>query len=75
MTNAELISKLEQAQRLLSDVYHWADTPMTLVRTTTSNGFEGKTIRTNSEVASQMSMADSCIIDALEALDWNRGID
>jgi hypothetical protein len=68
MTNAELISKLEQAQRLLSDVYHWADTPML-------NGFEGVAIRTNSEVASQMSMADSCIIDALEALDWNRGIE
>jgi hypothetical protein len=68
MTNAELISKLEQAQRLLSDVYYWADTPML-------NNFEGKTIRTNSEVASQMSVADSCIIDALEALDWNRGIE
>jgi hypothetical protein len=37
------------------------------------NGFEGVAIRTNSEVASQMSMADSCIIDALEALDWDRG--
>jgi hypothetical protein len=66
MTNAELISKLEQAQRLLSDVYHWADTPML-------NNFEGVKIRTNSEVASQMSVADSCIIDALEALDWDRG--
>jgi hypothetical protein len=68
MTNAELISKLEQAQRLLSDVYHWAETPM-------SNGLQISPLKTNAEVASQMSMADSCIIDALEALDWDRGIE
>ena len=29
MTNSELIQKLEQAQALLADVYHWANTPMT----------------------------------------------
>jgi hypothetical protein len=68
MTNAELISKLEQAQRLLSDVYHWAETPM-------SNGLQISPLKTNAEVASQMSVADSCIIDALEALDWDRGIE
>ena len=68
MTNAELISKLEQAQRLLSDVYHWAETPM-------SNGLQISPLKTNAEVASQMSLADSCIIDALEALDWDRGIE
>lgn len=68
MTNAELISKLEQAQRLLSDVYHWAETPM-------SNGLQISPLKTNAEVASQMSVADSCIIDAIEALDWDRGIE
>ena len=27
MTQSELIEKLNQAQQLLSDVYHWADEP------------------------------------------------
>jgi len=64
MTNAELISKLQKAQELLSDVYHWADTPM-------SNGLQVSPLKTNSEVAHQMSVADSCIIDAMEALAWD----
>lgn len=68
MTNSELVAKLEQAQALLSDVYHWASTPM-------SNGLQISPLQTNAEVASQMSVADSCIIDALEALEWDRGIE
>jgi hypothetical protein len=59
MTNSELISKLKQAQDLLSDVYHWACEEQ-----------ESKLLK-NSEVANQMSCADSCIIEALDALEWN----
>ena len=68
MTNSELKEKLEQAQALLADVYHWAETPM-------SNGLQVSPLKTNAEVASQMSVADSCIIDALEALEWDRDIE
>jgi len=42
--------KLQQAQHLLSDVYHFA----------CDNGLE--------DVESQMSCADSCIIDSLNSL-------
>ena len=59
MTNSELRAKLLQAQDLLADVYHWANEPHTK--------YTG--MKTNSEIASQMSMADSCIIDALEELE------
>ena len=59
MTNSELRAKLLQAQDLLSDVYSWANEPHTK--------YTG--MKTNSEIASQMSMADSCIIDALEELE------
>ena len=59
MTNSELRAKLLQAQDLLSDVYHWANEP--------HSKYTG--MKTNSEIASQMSMADSCIIDALEELE------
>jgi len=62
MTNSELISKLKQAQALLADVYHWADMPM-------SNGLQVSPLKTNAEIASQMSCADSCIIDALDELE------
>jgi hypothetical protein len=62
MTNSELRAKLLQAQDLLFDVYHWASMPM-------SNGLQVFPLMTNSEIASQMSMADSCIIDALEELE------
>ena len=60
MTNIELIDKLRQAQHLLSDVYHWACEEQ-----------ESKLLK-NSEVASQMSCADSCIIEALDNLRWDR---
>ena len=59
MTNSELRAKLLQAQELLSDVYSWANEP--------HSKYTG--MRMNSEIASQMSMADSCIIDALEELE------
>ena len=66
MTNAVLISKLEQAQRLLSDVYHWAETPM-------SNGLQISPLKTNAEIASLMSAADTCIWEALDELDCLEG--
>ena len=59
MTNSELRAKLLQAQDLLSDVYPWANEP--------HSKYTG--MRMNSEIASQMSMADSCINDALEELE------
>jgi hypothetical protein len=59
MTNSELISKLKQAQDLLSDVYHWA------------SEMQGSKLLKNAEVAKQLSCADSCIIESLDALDWN----
>lgn len=62
MTNLELRTKLEQAQALLADVYHWADMPI-------SNGLQVSPLKTNAEIASQMSCADSCIIDALGELE------
>jgi len=62
MTNSELISKLKQAQALLADVYHWAEMPM-------SNGLQVSPLKTNAEIASQMSVADSCIIDVLDELE------
>jgi hypothetical protein len=34
-----------------------------------SNGLQVTPLKTNAEIASQMSVADSCILDALEALD------
>jgi hypothetical protein len=59
MTNSELRAKLLQAQDLLADVYSWAQQPHTK--------YTG--MRMNSEIASQMSTADSCINDALEELE------
>jgi hypothetical protein len=61
MTNFELITKLEQAHHLLSDVYHWANTEM-------SNGLQVSPLKTNDEVARLMSTADGCICEALDAL-------
>jgi hypothetical protein len=58
MSNSELISKLEQAQALLSDVYHWA-----------SEQESGLNRTRNPEIERQMSCADSCIIDALSELE------
>lgn len=68
MTNQQLVAKLKLAQELLAEVYHWADMPM-------SNGLQVSPLKTNAEVASQMSVADSCISDALDELDWDRGIE
>ena len=62
MTNSELRDKLEQAQALLSDVQHWADMPL-------SNGLQISPLKTNAEIASAMGVADSCILDALDALE------
>jgi hypothetical protein len=62
MTNAEMIKKLEQAQSLLSDVYHWASTEM-------SNGLQISPQSTHPEIESLMSCADGCIIEAIEALE------
>jgi hypothetical protein len=64
MTNSELIDKLEQAQALLADVYYWASKKETILQRTV-----------NPEIERLMSVADSCIIDALDELDWNRGIE
>lgn len=62
MTNSELIKKLEQAQGLLSDIYHWASTPMT-------NGLQVSPLQTNAEIASVMSCADNCIWEAINLLE------
>ena len=62
MTNLEIKQKLEQAQSLLSDVYHWADMPM-------SNGLQIAPEKTNSEIASLLSCADGCICEALDFLE------
>jgi len=62
MTNDEIKQKLEQAQALLSDVYHWADTEMT-------NGLQITPEKTNASIASVMSCADGCICEALDFLE------
>ena len=62
MTKSQLLMKLEQAQELLSDVYHWASTPMT-------NCLQVSPLETNAEITSLMSCADSCIGEALSALE------
>jgi hypothetical protein len=61
MTNSELKQRLEQAQELLSDVYHWASTPMT-------NGLQVSPLSTNAEIESLMSVADGCIWEAIHSL-------
>ena len=57
MTKSQLIAKLNEAQELLSDVYHWAD----------SEGISHQKV--NSQIADLMSCADDCIIDAIRVLD------
>jgi len=64
MTNYELITKLEQAQYLLSEIYHWANTEM-------SNGLQVSPPKINAEVAKLMSAADGCICEALDELRWD----
>ena len=56
MTNSELIEKLQTAQRLLDEVYTWA------------NNKEGELPR-NESVRDSMSVADCAIYDALTALE------
>jgi hypothetical protein len=58
MTSSEMIEKLNQAQRLLADVYHWADSPL-----------DGSVFKTNAEIASLMSAADDCIWDTINILE------
>ena len=60
MTNYELMRKLTEAQSLLSDVYAWASV-------------RESTFAVNPEVERLMSVADSCILEAMDALDWERG--
>jgi hypothetical protein len=57
-----MIKKLEQAQELHSDIYHWASTPMT-------NGLQVSPLQTNAEIASVMSCADGCIWEAIDFLE------
>ncbi len=59
MTNSELRDKLLQAQELLANVYFWSN----------QQHIKYTGMRMNSRIASQMSMADSCINDALEELE------
>jgi hypothetical protein len=59
MTNSELIDNLQRAQSILSEVYAWA-----------SKVGEGQ-LQQNAAVSSALSCADSCIWEALEALDYN----
>jgi hypothetical protein len=56
MTNSELIEKLQTAQRLLDEVYTWA------------NNKEGELPR-NESVRDSMSVADCAIYDALVSLE------
>jgi len=57
MTKSELIEKLQTAQRLLDDVYYWA------------NYKEGESVLPRNEsVRDSMSCADDCIYDALMAI-------
>lgn len=63
MTNSELKQKLKQARALLADVYSWANTPMT-------NGLQISPLKTNAEIVSVLSTADSCIWAALDELEY-----
>jgi len=56
MTNGELLKKLDQAQSLLSDVYHWADTQ------------GAGHLKVNAQIASLMSCADDCIWESIDIL-------
>ena len=51
MTRDQILSDLDQAQRLLSNVYHYAQDI------------------NDGNIEQLMSVADSCIIDAIDALD------
>ena len=64
MTNSELMQKLQKAQELLSDVYVWAS------KREEMDDFN--TFSTNPVVEQLMSTADGCIVEAMDALDWDR---
>lgn len=57
MTRTELIEKLEQAQKLLEEVYTWA------------NEKDGGVLPRNEFVRDSMSIADCAIYDALVVLE------
>lgn len=58
MTRTELLNKLYEAQRLLDEVYYWA------------NYKEGESVLPRNEsVRDSMSVADCAIYDALTALE------
>ena len=61
MTNFELITKLEQAQYLLSEIYAWAGQPRAV----------GSYLPRNETLRNLMSAADTCICEALDELDSN----
>ena len=65
MTNSELMRKLTEAQSLLSDVYSWASKRKEMG--------DFSTFAVNPEVERLMSVADSCILEAMDVLDWERG--
>ena len=62
MTNSELITKLEQAQYLLSEIYPWAGQPRTL----------GSYLPRNETLRDAVSAADTYICEALDELDLNK---
>jgi hypothetical protein len=66
MTNSELRDKLEQAQALLADVCDWAG-----VHVTPYFGMENVPYLQikNPEICKLMSVANSCIVDALSELE------
>ena len=57
MTKTELLNKLYEAQRLLDEVYTWA------------NEKDGGVLPRNETVRDSMSVADCAIYDALTALE------
>lgn len=57
MTRTELIDKLETAQKLLEEVYTWA------------NENDGGVLPRNESIRDSMSVADCAIYDALVALE------
>ena len=59
MTNYELITKLQQAQYLLSEIYAWVGQPGTI----------GSYLPRNETLRNLMSTADSCICEALDELE------
>ena len=63
MTNSELIDTLNEAQALLSKVYKWASEREDM---DDFNRFSR-----NPAVERLMSAADNCIVEAIDALEWD----